>query len=566
MAAVECAVAVQALMAERDVGLAEDNRMLFRMGVNLGDLLIEGDDILGDGVNIAARLEGIAAPGGICISGSAYDQVRGKVAVEFADLGEQQFKNIARPVRVYRVQLGDGEAALPRPVTATARASRPKAGGPRKSLVWAGASIVVLLLAIAGVVWYFLGGSRSASVASNAPASAKAAHLSMVVLPFANLSNDPSQDYFADGITENLTADLSRIRNSFVIARNTAFTYKGKSIDAREIGKELGVRYVLEGSVQRDRNRVRVNAQLIDAESGAHLWAERFEEDVADLFQLQDQVVARLANTLGNELLKAEAGKSSRSQNPDTIDLDMRGRALLQQFPLTKDNNNAARDWFEPTLKIDPNDADALAAEAYTYHLEFAYGWIDRETDYDAKILDQVDRAIAHDLVNLLAYYVKSSYLLFKSHPNELAGAADAGLAINPNSAVLYGARSNAESYLGRFEQAKSDAQQAMQLSPRDPRIGLWLFLLGAAEFGQGHYDASIEEYHKAVDAGFRAYFTYSSLAAALALEGKMEEAKTALAEARRLYPNLTVKWAIARFPNIPHLFEGLRKAGLLEE
>ena len=183
-----------------------------------------------------------------------------------------------------------------------------------------------MLVLIAAGAWYFLAGNRAAPIASNAPA--EAAHLSIVVLPFTNLSGDPSQDYFADGITENLTTELSRIRNSFVIARNTAFTFKGKTIDAKEIGKELGVRYVLEGSVQRDQNRVRVNAQLIDAESGAHLWADRFEEDVADLFKLQDQIVARLGNALGFELVKAEAERGARSKNPDAIDLTMRGMAL----------------------------------------------------------------------------------------------------------------------------------------------------------------------------------------------------------------------------------------------
>ncbi len=428
------------------------------------------------------------------------------------------------------------------------------------------AGVVVALLIVAGGAWYFLGASRTAPVASNAPASATAAHLSIVVLPFTNLSNDPSQDYFADGITDNLTTDLSRIRNSFVIARDTAFTYKGKSIDAKEIGKELGVRYVLEGSVQRDQNRVRVNAQLIDADSGALLWADRFEEDVADLFKLEDQVVARLANTLGNELVKAEAKESSRSKNPDAIDLDMRGWALLQQYPITKDNNNAARTLFEQALKINPNDADALAGEAFTYFIEFEY-WKDPETDYAAKIGGQVDRAIALAPDNLWAYSVKSSYLS-RSNPNKSLGAADAGLAINPNSAWLIAARGNAELFLGRFEQAKSDAQQAMRLSPRDPRIDFWHFLLGVAEFGQGHYDASIDEYHKALDAGFRIPPTYFRLAAALALVGKMDEAKTALAEARRLNPNLTVKWVIALppAPPIAPLIEGLRKAGLPEE
>ena len=246
-----------------------------------------------------------------------------------------------------------------------------------------------MLVLIAAGAWYLLAGNRAAPIASNAPT--EAAHLSIVVLPFANLSGDPAQDYFVDGITENLTTDLSRIRSSFVIARNTAFTYKGKNIDAKEIGKELGVRYVLEGSVQRDQKRVRVNAQLIDAESVAHLWAERFEEGVADLFKLQDQVVARLANTLGWELLKAEAEKGVHSKNPDVIDLAMRGWALHWQMESkpTKDKNDEALALFEQALKIDPNDADALAGEAASYEFERIF-WANPETNYDAKVVGHI--------------------------------------------------------------------------------------------------------------------------------------------------------------------------------
>ena len=233
------------------------------------------------------------------------------------------------------------------------------------------------------------------------------------MLPFANLSNDPAQDYFADGITDNLTTDLSRIRDSFVIARNTAFTFKGKNLDAKEIGKELGVRYVLEGSVQRDQNRVRVNAQLIDAETGAHLWADRFEEDVADLFKLQDQVVARLANALNYELVRAEAETGAHSKNPDVLDLDMRGNEALWRFPQqpTKDALIAIRALFEQALKIDPNDADALGGDAVTYETEYAYGWTNPETDYEAKILGQADRAIAFAPGTPWNYSTKSMWL-----------------------------------------------------------------------------------------------------------------------------------------------------------
>jgi TolB-like protein len=272
---VECAVAVQAVMAARNAGVPQDRRMLFRIGINLGDILVEGDDILGDGVNIAARLEGIAEPGGICISASAYDQVCGKVAVGFADLGEQSLKNIARPVRAYAV-VRDGP-----------------------------------------------GGMTHNGVTTPIPQSAP--RLSIVVLPFANMGGDPEQDYFVDGVTESLTTDLSRVNGAFVIARNTAFTFKGRPVDVKKLGRELNVRYALEGSVQRAGNRLRVNVQLVDAETGNHLWAERFDKPIADLFDMQDEIVSRLANALDAELITAEARRAERSPHPDAMDLVFQG-------------------------------------------------------------------------------------------------------------------------------------------------------------------------------------------------------------------------------------------------
>jgi tetratricopeptide (TPR) repeat protein len=310
---------------------------------------------------------------------------------------------------------------------------------------------------------------------------------------------------------------------------------------------------LLEGSVQRDQNRVRVNAQLIDAETGAHLWAERFDESVGDLFKLQDQVVARLANSLGYELVRAEAAKAVGAQNPDAVDLTMRGRGLVEQSRLrpSKDKINEARALFAQALQIDLNDADALAGEAACYGFEYFY-YANPETDYDAKVIGQADRAIALASDTMDAYRVKSSHLSISRRFDEAIRTADAGLAINPNYAPLYGTRSMANASLGRFEQAKSDAQLAMRLSPRDPSIGLYRIWLGDAELGLGHFDAAIGEYHKAVDSGFRPFFVYNDLAAAYALEGKMDEAKTALAEARRLNPKLTVKWLQAVAPNIP--------------
>jgi adenylate cyclase len=436
--------------------------------------------------------------------------------------------------------------------------------------------IAALLVAIALGSWYFLSGDRSTtmatgeqqSVATNASAP-EVARLSLVVLPFTNLSNDPSQDYFADGITENLTTDLSRIPSSFVIARNTAFTFKGKNIDVKQIGRELGVRYVLEGSVQRDQNRVRVNAQLIDARTGAHVWADRFEEDVADLFKLQDEVVARLANSLGYELVKAEAKNRVGSKNPDAIDLELRGRALfLTRFQQGADYEkiaHQAQTLFDQALAIDPNNADALAGSAFTYFVQYFYGWKPGASDYDAKVLDQADRAISLDPNNVQAYYVKNFYLNGTQRASDGLRAADQGLAIDPNNAALYNARGYSKINLGQFDEAKSDILKAMQLSPRDPQMGLWRGNLADAEMGLGNYDAAIDQLRRAIDTGFRTSYTYRGLAAAYALAGKTEEAKTALAEALKFSPNLTIK-SVERTNPVPVVLEGLRKAGLKEE
>jgi adenylate cyclase len=558
--AVRCAIELQNAVVERNAGVPEDRRIVFRIGIHLGDVVEESDgDLMGDGVNIAARLEGAATAGAICLSEDAYRQVSGRLDMEVTDLGAIQLKNITRSIRAYSLQVGTAANAKKRPRS-------------RSRLFAAGAVCLLILAAV--IAWHLSPANRSAVVATSAPtpvasnviAPVEAAHLSIVVLPFTNLSNDPAQDYFADGVTENLTTDLSRIRNSFVIARNTAFTYKGKNIDAKQIGKELGVRYVLEGSVQRDQNRVRINAQLIDADSGAHLWADRFEEDLTDLFKLQDQVVARLANSLGHALVEAEAEKSVNSKNPDAIDLAMRGFAVFYQQPPTRENYDEALTLFDQALKIDPNYAEALTGSAVTNLNQLLYGWRNTGIDYQTKILDQAERAISLAPGGSDAYYVKSFYLFISRRWNDSLGAANAGLAIDPNNAALYSVRGLAEISLGRFEQAKADALLAMRLSPRDPFVGGWHLGIGDAELGLGNFDAAIEAYHQTIDLGYRAFQPYVDLAAAYALKGNLDEAKVALAEARRRNPQLTVKWLKTVAPDLPPLFEGVRKAGLPEE
>ncbi len=547
--AVRCAIEVQNGMVERNAGLPPERRIEFRVGIHLGDVVEESDgDLMGDGVNIAARLEGIAKPGAICLSEDAYRQVKGRLDLAVTDLGQTQLKNIAEPVRVYALEVGKPAQAKPAKATAPSR---------RSLAALLAAGVVAALIVIAGGAWYFLGGTRTAP----------AAHLSIVVLPFTNLSGDPSQDYFADGISENLTTDLSRIRNSFVIARNTAFTFKGKNIEAREISKELGVRYVLEGSVQRDQNRVRVNAQLIDGETGAHLWADRFEEDVADVFRLQDQVVARLANTLGSELVKAEAEKSSHTGNSDAIDLTMRGWAILNQPQLVADRDSITKalDLFEQALKLDPNDVDALVGAAVAERYNFIYGGMG-EPGQIARIEELLAHAIRIDPTNARAYVVRGTLYVVTKRTKEAKEAAQNAVRLNPSYASAYAQLAQDEVTPAEYPLAIANVDEAIKLSPRDPEMGRWHWIKGKTFAYMGRYQDAIREEQAALDSGYSAWPAYVFLAVAYALTGRQSEAEAAVAQARKQKPDLTIKWLRARLDEPEVSYEGLRKAGLPEE
>jgi len=367
--AVRCATEIQRAMIDRDAQLSEERRIRLRIGINLGDVIAEGEDIFGDGVNVAARLEALAEPGGICVSGAVHDQIRDKLPYPFDDLGEQGVKNIARPVRVYALR-PDSVADLP----------------------------------------------ASSAPTASIPQPAAAPRLSIVVLPFANLSNDPEQQYFADGITEDLTTDLSRIDGSFVISRNTAFTYRDKPIDTKQIGRELGVRYVLEGSVRRAGNQVRVNAQLIDAESDAHLWAERFDRDTSDLFALQDEITSRIAVTLDLELVGAEAVRPT--EHPVALDYILRGRAARLKPP-SRENRAEAIGLFERALALDPQSVEAQSRLATA----LAARVLDNMTDMAAADILRAKclagLALAASSRSPLAHFAKGQVLRAQGRPEE---------------------------------------------------------------------------------------------------------------------------------------------------
>ncbi len=333
-------------------------------------------------------------------------------------------------------------------------------------------------------------------------------------MPFTNHSGDPSQYYFADGITENLTTDLSRIRNSFVIARNTAFTFKGKNIPVKEISKELGVRYVLEGSVQRGQNHIRVNAQLIDGQTGAHLWADRFEEDMADVFKLQDQVVARLANTLGYELVKAEAEKSIHSGNPDAIDLIMRGWAILNQPQLYADKDSLAKalGLFEQALKIDPNNVDALVGAALTERNNYIFSGMDEKPGQITKIEKLLATAIRIDPTNARAYTVRGMVYVVTKRSKEAAEAAQNAVRLNPNYAPAYAQLAQDQVTPAELPLAIADIDQAFKLSPRDPDIGRWRWIKARTFNYMGRYQDAIRELQAALDNGYSTWPVYSHL------------------------------------------------------
>jgi len=422
---------------------------------------------------------------------------------------------------------------------------------------------VVALAGIAGGAWYFVGANRIAAIVSNAPIAARAGHLSIVVLPFTNLSNDPSQDYFADGITENLTTDLSRIRNSFVIARNTAFAFKGKTIPVKEISKELGVRYVLEGSVQRDQNHVRVNAQLIDGDTDAHLWADRFEEDLVDVFRLQDQIVARLANTLGSELVKAEAEKGTHSGNPDAIDLTMRGWAILNEPRLITDKSGVpkALSLFEQALALDPNNVDALVGAAAAERDEFQYGGMDEKPGQIAKIDEMLTRAIRIDPSNARAYVVRGMTYRSTKRNREAAEAAQTAIRLNPSYAPAYAQLAQDQnSTPAEYPLAIANIDRAIKLSPRDPEMARWHWIKGKTFNYMGRYQDAIRELQAAMDGGYGVWPVYSYLAVAYGYLGQRSEAETALAQARKLNPKLTIKWYRARVEEPEVIFQGLLK------
>src|SRR6266478_1690961 len=410
--AVECAVAMQTVMAERNQGVPTDRRMEFRIGINLGDILIEGEDILGDGVNVAARLEGIAEPGGICVSASAYEQVRGKTALVFQDLGERQLKNIERPVRVYVVRAAEDDAGA-KPAMLPAE--------PLRSA---------------------LGAATPLSLPDKP---------SIAVLPFQNISGDPEQDYFADGIVEDIITALSHFKALFVIARNSSFTYKGRAVDVKQVGSELGVRYVLEGSVRKAANRVRITGQLVDTATGAHLWAERFDGGLSDVFDLQDQVTESVVGAIAPAVEKAEIERAKRkpTESLDAYGRYLRGLAKLYQFANRQANDEALR-LFNSAIELDPDFALAYGRAAHCYVVAKASGWISNTANEIAEVTRLAQRAVELGKDDAIALAASGWALAYVVRDLGVGAALiDRALVLNSNLAEAWNFGGWVKTYLG---------------------------------------------------------------------------------------------------------------------
>ncbi len=521
VAAVQCAVEVQEGMAARNEGVADDKRIVFRIGINVGDIIIEGDDVFGDGVNVAARLESLSEPGGICISGRVHDDVRGRIEAEFESLGEQELKNIARPVQAWR-WTPDGAMEMPT-IEPANREGLPLPDKP-----------------------------------------------SIAVLAFNNLSGDPEQEYFADGIAEDITTGLSRLRWLFVIARNSSFAYKGESPDVRRVASELGVRYVLEGSVRKVDSRVRISAQLIEAASGNHVWAERYDREIADIFDVYDEITWNIVSALGIELTLAEIERS-RKKRPETLDawdLVMRAQPLINQFSQT--GNVKAQELLREATVINPDDASAYAWLAYCVMIAGFFGWSKTPARSMAEALNIAQTAVENDRNDPIATRVLAVVLCLMSRQEEAIETANRALQLDPNCSIARGTLGLALSYTGRSDEAIEASQMALRASPRDPNRMFWYCNISNAYFAAGRLEEALKWGRISVQAG-PGWFTFQlNIAFLAALLGHHDEAQKAARELMLLVPRFSIKRAMknplyTRPDDIARMAEGLRLAGLPE-
>jgi adenylate cyclase len=523
--AARCAVEIQRDMAAQNVDVPLDTRIEFRIGIHVGDIIIDDNDIFGDGVNIAARLEGIAEPGGVCISDDAHRQIRGKVDFSYNDMGPQSLKNIIEPMRAWRMQLGNDAISL---------------------LPLASSAVPVQALAL-----------------PDKP--------SIAVLAFQNMSGDAEQEYFADGIAEDIITALSKSRWLFVIARNSSFTYKGHAVDIKQIGRELGVRYVLEGSVRKAGNRLRITGQLIEAATGTHLWAERYDRALEDIFAVQDEITHSIIGAMAPGILAAEI---QRSQGKEMAELGqwerlMRAHWYIRRF--TREDSSAAIRLLDELLQRQPDNAMALADLAFSLHFAALFGWTDAPATAKARMSETARRAVACDEQDAAAHTSLSIHELFLGQHDNAIRRLLRAIDLDPNSSFARGYLGTAYAFGGECDPAIENLQEAMRLSPRDFLMVVWFTVSAWAYLSAGKLEQASDCAKRAIDCNPAFPDAHGTFAAASAHLGHIDDAHAGLDEFVRLLPGLTVGderliRPFRRPTDRERFLDGLRKAGLPEK
>ena len=555
--AVQCAVEIQHTMGARNADVPEDTRIAFRIGINIGDIIVEGEDIYGDGVNVAARMEGLAEPGGICVSRTVFNHVKGKVELDFEDLGEQRVKNIAEPLRVFRVLIDPQD-----------RGTRVRATGPRRPRwAWPVGALAALIVAAGAALWWQPWAPAVETGGAEETVPPLPDKPSIAVLPFKNLSDDAAQDYFADGITEDLITDLSKVSGLFVIARHSVFTFKGKAVKVQEVAEELGVRYVLEGSVRRADAKIRINVQLIDATTGGHLWAERYDRDLIDIFALQDEVIGRVVDSLKVRLTDAEETQIARPPTDDleAYDYYLRAERLGHGY---SGKWGEALALYQRAITLDPTFAEAhaglarVAASVWRWDENDAMpGPVARKQAYES-----ASRALALNPATARAYLALRTLQLADGRYEEALESARKAVALEPNNSETYAGLAGVLVGAGRHDEAWSAMQTALRLDPRPPPQ--FLGDLGWVLFHSRRYEEAVEPLERARAAGVDYLETLSAVYARL---GRDEEARETVEAILERFPaenlaHFRVLYApYKRKEDLDHFLEGLRMAGIPE-